>query len=250
MTTPATPSQPTPAGDDRNLVPVDATYIAPSFEDKLHGFWKKNGTVVIVLCVLVLVGIVAKGGWDYLQSQKEVEIEKDYAAATTPEKLKSFAAANSGHSLAAVAQLRLADDAYTAGKYADAITGYEQVVATLKTGPLATRAQLGSAMSKISSGKTAEGETALKALANDAAQAKGVRVEASYQLASLAAEAGRADDVKKYADQVAQIDPASPWTQRAMTLRSSLPAAPASAVEAKKDAAAPAGGVQIKLPGK
>ncbi|MBC7369515.1 MAG: tetratricopeptide repeat protein [Undibacterium sp.] len=250
MTTPATPSQPTPAGDDRNLIAVDATYIAPTLEDKLHGFWKKNGTAVIALCVLVLVGIVAKGGWDYMAAQKEAGVQTDYAAATTPEKLKSFAAAHSGHSLAAVAQLRLADDAYTAGKAADAITGYEQVIATLKTGPLATRAKLGVAMAKISAGQTAEGETALKSLASDVAQAKGVRAEAAYQLASLAAEAGRAEDVKKYSDQVAQIDPASPWTQRAMTLRASLPVAPAAAaVEVKEDAAVPAG-VQIKLPGK
>jgi hypothetical protein len=103
-------------------------------------------------------------------------------------------------------------------------------------------------MAKIAAGKTAEGETALKSLAGDAAQLKGIRAEASYHLASLAAEAGRADDVKKYSEQVAQIDPSSPWTQRAMTLRASLPATPAAA---SPQAEAPAaGGVQIKLPGK
>jgi hypothetical protein len=103
-------------------------------------------------------------------------------------------------------------------------------------------------MAKIAAGKTAEGETALKALAGDAAQLKGIRAEASYHLASLAAEAGRADDVKKYSEQVAQIDPSSPWTQRAMTLRASLPVAPAAA--APQTAAPAAGDVQIKLPGK
>ena len=250
MTKPATPSQPTPAGDDRNLVAVDANYIAPTLEDKLHGFWKKNGTAVIALCALVLVGIIAKGGWEYLAAQKEADVEKNYAAATTPEKLKAFAAAHADHTLGAVAQLRLADDAYTAGKGAEAVTGYEQVVARLKTGPLATRARLGAAMAKIAAGKTTDGESALKSLASDTTQAKGVRVEAAYQLASLASEAGRADDVKKYSDLVVQIDPASPWMQRAMTLRSSLPAAPAAPpVEAAKDAAV-GGGVQVKLPGK
>jgi hypothetical protein len=248
MTTPASPAQPTPSGDDRNLIAVDATYLAPSFEEKLHAFWKKNGTAVIVLCVLVLAGIVAKGGWDYLAAQKEAEVQKDYAAATTPEKLKAFAAAHADHILGTVAQLRLTDDAYTAGKAAEAVSGYESVAAKLKTGPLFARAQLGLAMAKIAAGKTAEGETALKALANDAAQLKGIRAEASYHLASLAAEAGRADDVKKYAEQVAQIDPSSPWTQRAMTLRASLPAAPAA--DASQAAAPAAGGVQIKLPGK
>ena len=62
-------------------------------------------------------------------------------------------------------------------------------------------------------------------------------------MASLAADAGRADDVKKYSDQIAQIDPASPWTQRVMALKAALPVAgvAAPAVEAKKADAAPDG---------
>ena len=62
----------------------------------------------------------------------------------------------------------------------------------------------------------------------------------------------RADDVKKYSDQIAQIDPASPWTQRVMALKAALPVAgvAAPAVEAKKADAAPEGGIQVKLPGK
>jgi hypothetical protein len=104
-------------------------------------------------------------------------------------------------------------------------------------------------MAKIAAGKAADGETALKSLAGDAAQLKGIRAEAAYHLASLAADAGRADDVKKFSDQVAQIDPASPWTQRVMALRASLPATPVSPTPAAGPEAAPAG-VQIKLPGK
>jgi hypothetical protein len=80
---------------------------------------------------------------------------------------------------------------------------------------------------------------------------KGVRVEAAYQLASLASEANNGAEVQKYADQLMAIDPASPWTQRALALRAMYPVAlrwplrPA----AGKDAA-PAAGVQVKLPGK
>jgi hypothetical protein len=219
MTTPATPTDPTPAGDDRNFVAVDETYVAPSFEDQLHVFWKKNGKIVIGVCVAILLGIVAKGGWDYVEAQKEEGIRQEYAAATTPEKLKAFAAAHSGHTLAGIAQLRIADDAFTAGKTAEAVAGYEAAIATLKTGPLAARAQLGLAISKILSGKTSEGEAALKALASDAGQLKGVRAEACYHLASLAVDASKPDDVRKFADQLMQIDPSSPWAQRAMMLR-------------------------------
>ena len=247
MTTPASPASPKPAGDDRNLVAVDATYAAVTFEDKLHLFWKNNGTAVLVLCSLVLLGIVGKGGWDYLAAQKEAGIEKDYAAAATPEQLQAFVASHAGHALAGVAQLRLADDAYTAGKSADALAGYDKVLTQIKDGPLAARALLGRAMAEIQSGRAADGAADLKQLASDVNQSKGVRVEAAYQLASLAAGNDNAADVQKYSDQLVQLDPASPWTQRALALRASLPAASAPAAPAGGN---PAAGVQVKLPGK
>ncbi len=253
MTTPATPSSPKPAGDDRHLVAVDAT-TAVGLEEKLHVFWQQNGTAVLALVGLVLVGIIAKGGWDYLGRQKELDVEQAYAAATTPEARKAFAAAHPEHSLGGIAQLRLADDAYTAGKFADALAGYEATLKILQDGPLAARAKLGAALAKISSGKAADGATDLKQIAGDPSQFKGVRAEAAYQLTSLAAEAGNGADVQKFADQLMSIDPSSAWSQRAMALRAtfpavSLPAAPAAVKANDKNAAAPAG-VQVKLPGK
>jgi hypothetical protein len=251
MTTPATPSSPKPAGDDRNLVAVDAA-TAATFEEKLHVFWGKNGTAILVLVGLVLVGIIAKGGWDYLGRQKESDIEKAFAAATTPEARKAFIAAHPEHSLSGIAQLGLADEAYAAGKAADALAGYEKTLTVIKDGPLAARAKLGAAMAKISAGKAAEGTADLKALAGDPNQFKGVRAEAAYQLTSLAAEASNGPDVQKFADQLMSIDPSSAWAQRAMTLRAMFPAvaAPATpaAADAKKDTAAPS--VEVKLPGK
>lgn len=245
MTTPATPSAPKPAGDDRKLVSVDESYIAPSFEDKLNLFWTKNGTAVLVVCGLIVAGILGKGGWDYLQGQKEGDVEKAYAAATTSDQLKAFAAANPEHSLAGVAQLRLADEAYAAGKSADALAGYEKAIALLKTGPLAARAQLGRAVAKLQAGKTAEGTTDLKAIADNAAVFKGLRAEAAYQLASLAAEAANGADVQKYADQLMQIDPTSPRSRDAMMLRASVPAPAATPVTAPGAVTAP-----VKAPGK
>lgn len=249
MTTPATPPSPTPAGDDRNLVAVDAT-TAVTFEDKLRVFWEKNRNVVTGLCVGIALAIVAKGGWDYLGRQKEESIGKAYADATTPEQLKAFAAAHADHALGGVARIRLADDAYKAGKYAEALTGYDQATAALKEGPLVARAKIGRALAQLQTGKAAEAAKELKALADDAKQFKAVRAEAAYHLTSLAVEAKNADEAQKLVDQLMQLDVSSPWTQRAMSLRASLPAttAAAPAADAKKDE--PATGVQVKLPGK
>lgn len=257
MTTPASPLSPKPAGDDRNLVVVDAS-TAVGFEEKLHLFWNKNGNAVLVLFGLIILGILAKGGWEYLAHQKELEIEKAYAAATTPEQLTAFAAAHPSHPLGGIAQLRNADTAYAAGKSADAISGYDKVLGVLKDSPLAARAQLGRALAKVQAGKTAEGSVDLKQLASDANQFKAIRAEATYHLSSLAAEAGNGTEVQKYSDQLMQLDPSSPWTQRALALRASMPvvaapvaapsATPAAASTPKQGEAAPS--VQVKLPGK
>lgn len=248
MSTPATPSHPTPAGDDRNLVAVDAT-TAVTFEDKLRLFWDKYRNAIFALCVGVILAIVAKGGWDYFAQQKEIDLGKAYAAATTPEQIKAFAAAHSDHALGGIAQIRIADDAYKAAKPAEAVPAYEKAIAILKDGPLAARAKMGRALAQAQAGKTAEAVSDLKQLADDTKQFKAVRTEATYHLTSLAVEAGNAADAQKYVDQLMQIDVSSPWTQRAMSLRATLPTAPAPATPAAP-ASAPASGVQVKLPGK
>jgi hypothetical protein len=222
MTTPATPSDPQPANDDRNLVKTDETTVAPGLDEQLHGFWQKNGRAVLTLCVLVGLGILAKGGWELYQSGREKDIEKDYAAAGTTDKLKAFAAAHPDHELGGLAQLRVADEDYQAGKFADAAAGYEKAAPALKGTPFAGRAQVGAAFAKLQSGKASDAEAALKQIASDENQLKAIRAEAAYDLASLASAAGKVEDVKKYSDQVMQLDASSPWAQRALMLRATV----------------------------
>jgi hypothetical protein len=50
------------------------------------------------------------------------------------------------------------------------------------------------------------------------------RAEATYHLASLAAAAGNADEVKKLTAQVSVIEASGPWAQRASILAASQPA--------------------------
>ncbi len=252
------PSNANPTDDSKA---TGETYVPLTFEDKLNQFWQKNRGIVFGLCALVLAVILGKGLWERHQKQQEQDIETAYANATTPEQIKAFIAAHPDHSLSGVAELRQADEAYTAGKSADAITHYDKAVAILKTGPLAARAQLGRALAKVQAGKAAEAGNELKTLLNDATQLKALRAEAAYHLASLAADSGNATDVQKYVDQLNQIDPASPWARRAVSLRASLPATPAPSVPAATSAtpavATPSSttsssgpSVQVKLPTK
>jgi tetratricopeptide (TPR) repeat protein len=185
---------------------------------------------VYVACAIVLLGIVGKGGWDYLADEKEAAVGNDYAASTTPDQLRTFAAEHSVSPLAGAADLQLADQAYAAGKAAEAADDYQKALAALPPGPFVARAHLGLAMAQVQAGRTSEGESGLRQLVNDPTQLKAVRAEATYQLASLAAAAGRPDEVRKLSEQIMQLDPSSPWTQRAFGLQARLtaPAAPAS----------------------
>jgi predicted negative regulator of RcsB-dependent stress response len=235
MITPATPPNPHSAATPAAPHPVD------TFAEKLNQFWQKNSSAFMIGCILVLVAILGRGAYDYFAQQREKGIEQEYASAGTPDKLKAFAAAHAGHPLAGVACLRMADDAMTAGNYAEAIANYDKALSELKDNALAGRIQLGAAMARLLAGKTAEGESALNQIASDTKQLKGLRAEAAYQLTSNAAAAGKGEDVQKYTEKLMQIDGNSVWVQRAMLLRASTPvAAPA----------APAADIGIKVPGK
>ena len=246
MITPATPPNSKSAATPAAPHPVD------SFAEKLHYFWQRNRSAFLTGCVLVLVGIFVRGGYEYYAKQREKGIEQEFASAGTPDKLKAFAADHAGHSLAGVAWLTLADNAFAAGNYAEAIANYDKAFSTLQDTPFVGRIKLGAAMARLLSGQTAEGESALNQIADDANQLKGLRVEAAYQLASNAAEAGKGEDVQKYTAKLMQIDGTSAWAQRAMMLRANTPVAAATppAAPAATPAAAPAGDISIKVPGK
>jgi hypothetical protein len=220
--------------------PSSETPVGANPDEALLGFWEKYREIIVAACIIVLVGIIGWNGWNYFSEQKEAGIERDYAEATTPDKLRAFVDAHPSHGLAGVAELRVADAAYQAGQTADAVTAYDRAASLLKTGILAARAQLGEAIAKIQGGQAAEGVAALHQLADDPKQFANIRAEAYYQLASLAAEAGRASEVQQISTQMMQVEPSSPWTQRAFGLQAKVPVtagAPATAAAAQ----APAG---------
>ncbi len=240
--------EPTPAPADSTPAVTPDKYAFD--ETTLHRLWRQYGQLLMLVCAAVLLAILAKGGWDFYAAQKEESVRKAYAAATTSDKLKAFAEAHSGHVLVGIARLRLADEAYAAGKGAEAVAAYEAAVPALQDSVLAARARLGVAMARIQAGRAADGETALRELAGQADLAKATRAEAGYHLATLAYAGGRTDDVLKYCDQVMEIDAGSAWAQRAQMLRlqatvastqgrtlpapAQLPAAPATAEPAIK----------------
>ncbi len=210
--------------------PTETPAAAPDFELTLRKFWEKNAKIIYLTCATVVVIILAQGGLRYFRIQKEKGIAEAYAGATTSERLKSFASEHPEHVLGAAALLRLADEAYTAGQYADAATNYQKSAAIFKTGPFAGRARLGEAFAKIMSGQATEGETKLKQIADDTTLPKVIRAEAAYHLGALALDADRKDEALKQLDLVSTLDPTSSWAERALMIRATLPAPAAAAV--------------------
>ncbi len=234
--TPHSDSTPS-SGDDRNLVSIDAAYIAPTFEDRLRLFWENNSRTVLAACAIVMVGILAKGGYEIFSAQREKSIAADYAAVTSDEQLKLFASSHADHALGGLAELRLADQAYAAGNFTDARSFYVKAAGILKNTTFGQRARLGGAICSVQAGLNTEGEAALKLLTADLAVAKMVRAEAAYHLASLAAASGNSAEAIRYVEQVASIDLEGQWAERATLLRASLPQAIAAqpAADAKSD---------------
>lgn len=248
MSSPITPSSGSPQNNPAEI------NVTPGFEEKLRLFWEKNSRLILVACAAVLLAIVGRGVLEVMRGQKEQAIAAAYAAAGTSERAKAFAAEHEGHALAGAAHLRLADEAFQAGQYAEALAGYEKAAEALKDWPFAGRIRLGQAMARLHSGQGAAAETALKALADDTTQLKAVRAEAAYHLAVIAAEAGRGEEASRLSEQIMSIDPESVWTQRALMLRARTPvaasAAPAPSAPAEPAAAEAVPSVSFKVEGK
>lgn len=231
-------SQPHPTNlGPHGAKPAEAPVVAPGFEVAAQEFWNRNRNFILMLCAAAILVIAGREGWEYYTTSREADLQADYAkAGDSPDRLATFADAHPGHALTGVAYLRVADDKFSAGDFKSAGTYYQKAAGSLQNDALLGRARLGAAFSLLNSGDQAGGEAALQAVSADPAVFKSARAEAAYHLASHAAGAGKADEVKKLVEQINLIDATGPWAQRATLLEAALP------VEAGKTAAAAAPG--------
>ncbi|HWA26691.1 MAG TPA: tetratricopeptide repeat protein [Lacunisphaera sp.] len=198
---------------------------ASGLEDGLHSFWEQNRKAIFVLCVVALLAVIGREGWQFVAAQHEQDVRQAYAkAADRPEQLAAFAAANQGHVLSGIAYLRVADAKYTAGDFRAAAENYAKAAAGLTQPALLGRAKIGAAMSQLNGADKAAGEAALKAISNDMSMPKAARVEATYHLATLASEAGNTAEVSRLAVEAGKIDATSSWARNATALLRLKPA--------------------------
>jgi predicted negative regulator of RcsB-dependent stress response len=197
----------------------------PGLEVKLHAFWDKNRNFILLVCAAILLAIVGREGWQYFAAARERDTQDAYAKiADQPDKLATFADAHAGHALAGVAYLQVADQKFAAADYKSAAGLYQKAVGSLKNDVLLGRARLGLAMSQLSGGDQATATVTLRGISADQALLKAVRAEAQYHLATLAVEAGRADEAKQLIEEINKTDAMGSWSQRATMLLTKLPA--------------------------
>ncbi|AHF91286.1 hypothetical protein OPIT5_14785 [Opitutaceae bacterium TAV5] len=236
------------AGDDRNLVNLDETYVAASFEDKLRIFWGKYSRVVLALVTLAVLLVVGRGVMAHLAARHDEAVQDAYNAATGDDAaLRAFASENSRHVLGAVANLEVADAAYARADYTAALAAYNEAVTTLAGTPFAARARLGAAMSQVLGGQAEAGRAALRQITDEISFPAPVRAEAAYHLAVLLREAGQNEDAAKLADQIFSIAPSSMWAQRGLMLKAQLPAS-AETPKEKADTPVPAAATDAAAP--
>ena len=214
-----------PLAQNPNAGSADQTPRPPTSDEKLKAFWLKNEKSIYIACGVIVVCALVFSLIGTMRSSAEGNRGSAFAtAAGSPDKMRAFINDNSGHILAAAAAIRLADDAYAKKNYTEAAVSYEKAAAD-KTVIFAPRARLGVAMSKIMGGQTAEGETRLAQILNDATLPVTIRGEAGYHLGRLAQTTGRAEAAAKLYEQVIAIAPKSPWAEDATYQRDRLPLA-------------------------
>lgn len=212
-----------PANPDPNPQPDPTVALQSTFETTMRAFWEKNRNGILVLCVAILLGIIAREGWQWYAAARDRGVQEAYAlAGSEAGKLAKFAADHSGHPLAGAALLLLADKKFEARDFRAAAEAYEKAGAAVALDALVGRAKLGSAVSKLAAGDQAAGEAALKAVQGAVALPKAIRTEAGYHLATLAVEAGNKEEAIKRIEEISQLDPTGPWAQRSVGLRASL----------------------------
>lgn len=220
---------------------AEETQRPPTSDERLKSFWLKNEKTIYIACIAVIVIVAAFGLFRNMQKNGEEKIGAEYSAASTPDKLRAFIAANSSHPLATAAQVRLADEAFAAKNYIEAASAYDKAAAGKNT-PFAGRALLGAAISKAYSGQTVDAENRLKQISADTTQTPAIRSEATYHLASLATAAGRTADAIKFYEQIAVIAPNTTWSEIAAAQRETLAVGTNTSVSAQ-----PAAGSEVPV---
>ncbi len=211
-------------GDDRNLVTVDENYSSGDLEDRLWLFWQRHNSKVVRALVALCLLLVGWQGWSLYQAHQLGNEQAAYNTATqSPETLLAFSQANADSTLGKIALLEAADSYYKAGKFKDAVDAYSKAAAAWGGDEKGQRAQLGWALSLVSTGDAAGAHQHLENLYNSAANIENFRAEAAFDNAVIYAKNADKDNATVWIDRAESMTNSPAWASQAKTFREMLP---------------------------
>ena len=128
-----------------------------ALDDPLHEWWQKNGRSIISGAVLAVVLTAVIFGFRAYRSAQEKAVQSAYNEAVANESLADFATEYSGHSLAGIAALRTAHDAFEGADWTTAQTFYTTATESLAQSPMGGKARLGLGATHSKLGQVEEG---------------------------------------------------------------------------------------------
>lgn len=215
-----------PKSDERNIVD-SAILSGADLEDQLSLIWEKNKKFIIysVAGIFVLFGIYHLS--NYLVERGRIAVQEAYASADDSASKLAFAQEESGNPLSGFAYKELAAEAYEEGDYAKAAEYYANAASSTK-GAIKEAAQMGQAMALLQNGQTSDARAILREIVSNENASN--LAEARYRLAAIAVEE---KDYEYARTLITDLQSSFTqenfyWIQKAMSLQSKLPPAPAS----------------------
>ena len=186
-------------------------------------FWNKNRKQILPVIVLIVAIFASFEIWDLYQKKNDEYIQQKFQNATTLEQRTTFAESHPKHPLAGLAFLSAADQSYENHSFNESAKYYQKSLSPLKKTPLASRALLGLALSKIQLGEQEAGHKLLEKVINDKDALNVFKAEASFQLANMALEADDYAAAKHYLKSVESFPFSGIWSQKAEILMQGQP---------------------------
>jgi len=219
---------PSPKGDDRNLVVVDEDFANADAEDRLWLLWERHRERIAWTFSSVILGLLAWFAFAAWADARREAIREAFAAAGGDEAaLRAFAGTHPGHPLATAALLQLADRLHREGK--GTVEAYD-AASSNEPGPtragqaLRWRARLYAGLLALDQGAP-DATARLIAVAEAAEAPEALRGPAFLALARASLAAKDAAGARSWLDKMDRLlGPSHPWREDQRRLIASEPA--------------------------
>ena len=219
---------PSPKGDDRNLVVVDEDFAQADAEDRLWLFWERHRSKIVGSVVAVVAGLVAFFAYVAWETARREAVGEAYAALADDDARRAFARGHAGNPLATAALLTIADELLAKGKGSS--KAYAEAAAS-DPGPsragqaLLWRARLHAGLLALDEGATADGLARLAEVAESDAAPDALRGPAFLALARAALATKDAAKAREWLDKMDRLlRPDHPWREEQRRLIAAEPA--------------------------